>query len=73
MRVDYIVNKKKQGRGEIIFMPDFTELDALKLEALSRCMGEYLDSLGKTDLAKMSEEEWRGLVEVAYYNATVPF
>jgi hypothetical protein len=41
--------------------PTPNEQDAL--EAASQTAGEYLESLGKTDLAQMEREEWESLIE----------
>jgi len=31
-------------------------------------VGEYLDRIGKTDLAQMTEDEWLGFIAHTYYN-----
>ena len=36
------------------------------IEAASPAIGEYLESIGKTDLAQMSEEEWLGFLGHAF-------
>lgn len=54
-------------------MPDFTELDSDIITAVSRCVGEYIDSLGKTDLNLFTAEEWDKLIKVAYHTSKVPF
>ena len=41
--------------------PTKHEIDAMM--ASSKKGGEYLDNLGKTDLAVMTENEWMGLVD----------
>lgn len=40
------------------------------IEAASDRAGEYLDGLGKTDLATMTPEEWRTLIETVFITAT---
>lgn len=40
------------------------------IEAASDRAGEYLDGLGKTDLAMMTPEEWRTLLETVFIAAT---
>lgn len=45
-------------------MIDPTENETAALEAAGERAGEYLESLGKSDLAAMSGEEWRTLIEV---------
>ncbi len=42
--------------------PDKYEADAIAVAGERG--GEYLDSLGKTDLATMSDDEWRSLIAV---------
>lgn len=42
--------------------PTAHEIEAM--EHAGAMGGEYLDSLGKTDLAKLSQDEWRTLIEV---------
>lgn len=46
-------------------MNDLTEYEQQAIDHASTCAGEYLDSLGKTDLAKMTQEEWRTLITIA--------
>lgn len=36
------------------------------VRAVSNEVGEYLDRIGKTDLATMTEAEWLGFIEHAY-------
>lgn len=38
------------------------------LEYAGDCAGEFLDALGKTDLAKLSVEEWQGLIKCVALN-----
>lgn len=45
-------------------MIDPTKHEIEAMEHAGDMAGEYLDSLGKTDLAKMSQDEWRTLIEV---------
>lgn len=40
-------------------MLDPTEYELKAFEAAGQAAGEYLDSIHKTDLAQLSEEEWR--------------
>jgi hypothetical protein len=44
---------------------DPTENEQAALEAASDQAGEYLESVGETDLAKLSREQWMTLLEVA--------
>jgi Family of unknown function (DUF6511) len=53
-------------------MLDATEHEVAAMRAASPMAGEYVDSLGKTDLAMFGEDEWLTLIEVivtAYTNA----
>ena len=43
---------------------DPTEAEIAAIQAASEPAGEYLDSLGKTDLATLAEDEWLCLLEV---------
>lgn len=45
-------------------MIDPTEQEIEAIQAASEPAGEYLESIGKTDLATMTEEEWLTLLEV---------
>jgi hypothetical protein len=45
-------------------MVDPTEHEAAAMRAASPVAGEYVDSLGRTDLASFSEDEWLMLIEV---------
>jgi hypothetical protein len=45
-------------------MIDPSEHEVAALEAASPLAGEYLESIGKTDLATMSEDEWMTLLDV---------
>lgn len=38
------------------------------VRAASAEVGEYLEHIGKTDLAAMTEEEWLGFIAHTYYN-----
>lgn len=49
-------------------MNDLTPYEQAALEFAGECAGEYLDSIGKTDLAKMTQEEWQTLISVACLN-----
>lgn len=40
--------------------------EAKAIEAASPAIGEYLEKIGKTDLALMTEEEWLGFLGHAY-------
>lgn len=40
--------------------------EAKAIEAASGAIGEYLEGIGKTDLAAMTEEEWLGFLAHAY-------
>jgi hypothetical protein len=46
------------------YMIDATEDELDAIEAASDPAGEYLESIGKTDLATMTEEEWFRFLEV---------
>jgi Family of unknown function (DUF6511) len=41
-----------------------TEHEVAAMRAASPTAGEYVESLGKTDLAAFSEDEWLTLIEV---------
>jgi hypothetical protein len=43
---------------------DPTEHEIEAIQAASQPAGEYLDSIGKTDLAVLGEKEWMTLLEV---------
>lgn len=45
---------------EVFHMPakDLTTMEVLALREAGSAAGEYLDSLGKTDLAQLSADEW---------------
>jgi hypothetical protein len=45
-------------------MIDPTAHEIVAMRAASPVAGEYIDSLGRTDLAAFSEEEWLRLIEV---------
>jgi Family of unknown function (DUF6511) len=45
-------------------MFDPTEHEVAAMRAASPVAGEYVESLGKTDLAALSEHEWLTLIEV---------
>lgn len=45
-------------------MVDPTEHEIEAIQAASEPAGEYLESLGKTDLAALEEAEWFTLLEV---------
>ena len=45
-------------------MVDPTEHEVAAMRAASPVAGEYVESLGKTDLAAFSEHEWLTLIEV---------
>lgn len=45
-------------------MVDPDEHEAAAIEAASPAAGEYLESLGKTDLAALTRAEWLTLLEV---------
>jgi Family of unknown function (DUF6511) len=45
-------------------MVDPTEHEVTAMRAASPIAGEYVESLGKTDLAAFSEDEWLALIEV---------
>jgi hypothetical protein len=44
-------------------MVDPTPNEQEAMDAASRTAGEYLESLGKTDLAQLEVEEWESLIE----------
>lgn len=45
-------------------MIDPTDIEQRAMDHAGAQAGEYLDALGKTDLAKMSAEEWATLINV---------
>ena len=45
-------------------MVDPTEHEVAAMRAASPVAGEYIESLGKTDLAAFAEAEWLTLIEV---------
>jgi hypothetical protein len=45
-------------------MVDPTEHEVAAMRAASPLAGEFIDSLGKTDLAQFTEHEWLTLIEV---------
>ena len=45
-------------------MVDPTQHEVAGMRAASPVAGEYVESLGKTDLAAFSEDEWLTLIEV---------
>jgi hypothetical protein len=45
-------------------MIDPAEHEVAAMRAASPVAGKYVDSLGKTDLAALSEDEWLTLIEV---------
>jgi len=55
----YFCSMKCQERRMI----DVTPNEQAAMDNGGRLAGEYLDHLGKTDLAKMTEEEWKMMVE----------
>jgi len=44
-------------------MVDPTPNEQEALDAASRTAGEYLESVGKTDLAQLEVQEWESLIE----------
>ncbi|GAC1509731.1 MAG: hypothetical protein NVS1B6_16820 [Steroidobacteraceae bacterium] len=44
-------------------MLDLSSQEIAAIQAASPAGGEYLDRLGKTDLAQLSEAEWMGFLE----------
>jgi hypothetical protein len=54
-------------------MVDPTELEIERMEAAADKGGEYLDSLGKTDLATLSRDEWMTFIECVCTEFAVPF
>lgn len=46
-----------------------TDQDIAAIQAASAPAGEYLESIGKTDLATMTETEWMTLLECIYCTA----
>jgi len=55
-------------------MIDPTEAEIAAMQAASAPAGEYIESLGKTDMAKFSEAEWMQFIEVivtAYTDAMI--
>lgn len=52
----------RTAREGLMIDPSPREIEAL--EAASPVAGEYLDSLGKTDLADLSRDEWMTFIEV---------
>jgi hypothetical protein len=49
------------ARNKGMIDPTPNEEDAL--EAASQTAGEFLESIGKTDLAQLEREEWESLIE----------
>lgn len=47
---------------------DTTAYEDAALEHAGDCAGEYLDSIGKTDLATLTQEEWQQLIRVVSLN-----
>lgn len=45
-------------------MIDPTKAEIAAMEQASNMAGEYIEHLGKTDMAQFNEEEWMTLVEV---------
>jgi len=45
-------------------LEDLTDNEVAALEHASDMAGEHLDSIGKTDLAVLSREEWMTTIEV---------
>lgn len=57
-------------------MTDPTVDEIKAMEAASAPAGEYLDSIGKTDLATLTYGEWMTFIEVicsAYESNRIPF
>jgi hypothetical protein len=58
--------------SEHLAMVDPTDIEIAAIQAASGPAGNYLDSIGKTDLAQLTEDEWRTFLEVvvtAFQNA----
>jgi hypothetical protein len=55
-------------KGQV--MTDLSDWEEKAIDHASDMAGEYLESLGKTDLATMTHEEWRALIAGVYLNAT---
>jgi hypothetical protein len=49
--------------------------DEFKLESVSDDAGQYLDALGKTDLATLTRDEWMGFLRtvIIAYQEAPPF
>lgn len=47
-------------------MVDATEVDIENMQKAAALGGEYLDSIGKTDLATMTEDEYMTFIEVIW-------
>lgn len=56
-----------RSKGHVFSLNHFEDQ---AIRAASDAAGEYLDALGKTDLATMSRDEWRQLLEVVFVRAT---
>lgn len=54
-------------------MTNLTDLEKTKLANASNLAGEYIDSIGKTDLAVFTKEEWKTLIEVIFNAFSIPF
>lgn len=54
---------------------EISKHDLERIIAASSAAGEYLEELGKTDLANLSKDEWFNLLNVIIYNheITAPF
>jgi hypothetical protein len=55
---------------------DPTDLEIQAMQAASEMAGEYLESIGKTDLATLEYDEWMTFIEVVcttFNEKQVPF
>lgn len=55
---------------------DWTELEINALRRASDAAGEYLEKINKTDLSKMTSDEWMTMMEITvstFEKHTIPF
>lgn len=49
-------------------MSDLSQNENFAIGYSSECAGEYLDSIGKTDLKELTKEEWMTFITVVSIN-----
>ncbi len=47
---------------------DISKEESIAIDYASRMAGEYIDSVGKSDLSSYTAEQWRTLIEVICIN-----